>query len=281
MDPELRSPAVLVQLTQALIAHELVHTYGASEREAADLLGVVPSTVSQYLSGKRLGDPLRRIAADRSARRIARASAQELLASDHPRELAADLVLGAAWALGGRRSVGPTGALERVAAAAPREAAMAPSLGAALTRRVSIEQAAVADCMRLAQRSRDELTRAIFRQIASDSLRHAEIVASLASHLDRGMTSTAATGVTPRDIRRLLQKERDAESSGRDAGLERASLGGVMGILWQSMEADERKHELLLRTLLESGFRGGRPARRTGGRAEPGPDQGRTRSSSR
>ena len=107
-------------------------------------------------------------------------------------------------------------------------------------------------CMRLAQRARDELTRAILRQIASDSLRHAEIVASLAPYLDRGIAEAHASGITRREIEVLIEGERRAEA-GADVVTSR-DLGGTMALLIASMEADERKHADLLQGLLNSGF---------------------------
>ncbi|MGI0053083.1 MAG: hypothetical protein ACRECR_02330, partial [Thermoplasmata archaeon] len=99
-----------------------------------------------------------------------------------------------------------------------------------------------------------------FRQIASDSLRHAEIVASLAAYLDRGVASSSPTGITRRDVESLIRREHEAEaSSGADPGPE---LGGMMRILWESMESDELKHERLLARLLEEGLADGPPSRR-------------------
>ncbi len=269
------SVAQLVQVTQALVAHELVHTYGSSAREAADLLGLVPSAVSQYLSGKRWGPLLSALAALPGARRVARHAAQDLLAADHPRELAPGLVLRAAHEIVGSGPIaaGASGG----SIGAPPGPAADPRVAAFLGRRVALEQTAVADCMRLAQKSRDELTRAVFRQIASDSLRHAEIVASLASHLDRGLTSTVATGITRSDVDRLIRKEKVAEAETVPGLAER--LGGVMGLLWESMEADERKHELLLHRLLSSS--GPHRSARSSPRGRSRPAQGRIRSSSR
>jgi hypothetical protein len=108
------------------------------------------------------------------------------------------------------------------------------------------------ECMRLAQKSRDELTRSIFRQIAADSLRHAEIVASIQTYLDRGLDRSMASGVAREDVVRLITREREAEAKGAvDVG---AQFGGIMSVLWESMEADERKHEALLDRMLSTGF---------------------------
>ncbi len=236
------SPVVWVQVMQALVARELVEGFGLPERQAARLLGIVPSSVSQYLSGKRLGRTLARYVGNEEARRVARRTAQQLMEGrEGPR-----VVLEAAVALSERprsrqRSVprGPAGGDLRV---------MGREVPRWLRHRIAGEQNAVAECMRLAQKSRDELTRALFRQIASDSLRHAEIVASLAAYLDRGISSSLPTGITRADIEDLVRREREAEASSE--GNPGPTLGGVMRILWQSMEADERKHELLLQALL-------------------------------
>jgi hypothetical protein len=106
--------------------------------------------------------------------------------------------------------------------------------------------------MRLAQKARDELTRAVFRQIASDSLRHAEIVASLTTYLDRGTSNVYASGITPREVRDLIDREREAETEVADGT--GPPIGGLLALLLESMEADERKHARMLQGLLESGF---------------------------
>jgi uncharacterized protein len=242
------SPVAWVQVMQAMVARELVEGFGLPERRAAELLGVVPSSVSQYISGKRLGPKLARYLADEEARRLARTTAQQLMSTDGD----ARLVLEAAISLEGRsrprgREGSPRSPPRAVSRDTPRW----------LRNRIAGEQNAVAECMRLAQRSRDELTRALFRQIASDSLRHAEIVASIAAYLDRGVSTSIPTGITRADIEHLIAREHEAERTVEgDLGPE---LGGVMRILWDSMEADEQKHEALLQKLLEASGRVTRP----------------------
>jgi uncharacterized protein len=247
------SPVVWVQVMQALVARELVEAFGLPERQAAALLGIVPSSVSQYISGKRLGPRLARFLGDRDARRLARRTAQELMTTPggpFP-VLESALELGKRFAPGRAPRSGPaSGETSRIVRReVPRW----------LRNRIVGEQKAVAECMRLAQRSRDELTRALFRQIAGDSLRHAEIVASLAAYLDRGVTASLPTGITRKDVEELIAREHEAEeTSGSHLG---PDLGGVMRILWNSMEADERKHERLLQELLAAAGSNGHASR--------------------
>jgi len=247
------SPVAWVQVMQALVARELVEGFGLSERQTAVLLGIVPSSVSQYLSGKRLGPTLSAFLADEGALLIARRTAQKLMGGS----AGTRVVLEAAIALGER--VGPVPARPTDQKADGLSTDLRRKVPGWLRDRTTGEQNAVAECMRLAQRSRDELTRALFRQIASDSLRHAEIVASLAAYLDRGVASSAPTGITRADVEHLIRREHEAEATSRmNLGPE---LGGMMRILWDSMEADERKHELLLQDLLRAGLIDGGQAR--------------------
>jgi uncharacterized protein len=246
--PRKPSPAGWVQIAQALVARELVESFGLAERPAAMLLGIVPSSVSQYLSGKRLGNVLASYRQDAEARSIARRTA-ERLAKRTSRGAEPEILLETAirlsrhFAAGARtKAVGP--------AELPVSDRLDPSLRRWMRRRIAAEQEAVTQCMRLAQKSRDELTRAIFRQIASDSLRHAEIVGSLGSYLDRGIRTPTASGITVRDIEQLIASERAAES-GDDPDRSR-SMGGLLSILWESMEFDERKHDRLLDLLRAS-----------------------------
>lgn len=241
------SPAGWVQVLQGLVARELVEGSGVSGRRAAELLGLAPSAISQYLSGRRLRTMFPAFGARGEARKVAHSVAQRLLDLPTGRSAPPRLLLEGAAELAERS--GASGA--EPPDSAPSEAVVDRNLVGALRRRVTGEQAAVTGCMQLAQKARDELTRAIFRQIASDSLRHAEIVAALAAHFDRGDVSTYASGITKRDVERLIEADKNAEKEGADLS---RWFGGTMGLLAASMEADERKHDELLRGLLASGF---------------------------
>lgn len=246
------SAAGWVQLAQALVARELVVSFGLPERQAAALLGIAPSAVSQYLSGKRLGGSTGASRTRDRERAIARAAAQRIAVPLGGPAEGLGVVLDAARQLA--RVSGdpdPLGAtpLARGDTADPRRER---EVRRYLHQRIALEQGAVGECMRLAQRSRDELTRAVFRQIASDSLRHAEIVASIQTYLERGLHRAYASGIRREEIVRLIEREREAE-----AGLPQSvalEFGGMLRVLWQSMEADERKHEVLLAAMLEHGL---------------------------
>lgn len=242
-----------VHLLQALVAREGVEQLGLSSGRVADLLGLAPSAVSQYLTGKRVENRFLEYTSDERARAIARRTVEALVEAQEADRSPSRIVLEGAAALSdlpespSRRSTAPGRTPASVETPKLRE------LARWLRQRVKAEQVAVTQCMRLAQRARDELTRALLRQIASDSLRHAEIVASLVPYIDRGVSRAYASGITRREIEALIEGERAAEAQA-DAESAR-HLHGTMAILIASMEADERKHADLLRGLLDSGFR--------------------------
>ena len=242
-----------VHLVQALAAREGVEQLGLSARRVADLLGLAPSAVSQYLSGKRVEKGFLEYSSDERARSIARRTMEELIAAQEAGRGATRPVLEGAAALAelSESAEGRERAPKRLSESS--EGPQLRELARWLRERVKAEQVAVTHCMRLAQKARDELTRALLRQIASDSLRHAEIVASLAPYIDRGVAGAYASGITRKEIEALIEGERRAEAQADSASSHR--LQGTMAVLIASMEADERKHAELLRGLLNSGFR--------------------------
>ncbi|MDE1821094.1 MAG: hypothetical protein KGJ23_09745 [Euryarchaeota archaeon] len=246
------SPVTWVRLLQALVARELVEGLGLPAQRAAALLGLTPAAVSQYLSGKRLRSEFLSHATDEGARGVARRVASELSERRLEGEERLRVFLEGALSLSASFT-GARGPKDPAGAAAPGVGdARTREMARWLRQRVRGEQAAVTLSMRLAQRARDELTRAILRQIASDSLRHAEIVASLAPYLDQGVVQAHASGITRREVQALIEGERRAEAQ---AATELTHhLGGTMALLLASMEADERKHAALLQGLLATGF---------------------------
>jgi uncharacterized protein len=258
---EATSPVHLLQALQVQVAAELVEGLGVSSARTANLLGLAPSAVSQYLSGKRRGGSIGPFTRSEGARRIARSIAVRLSsdASLRPEERARLLLEGAqslvAESEEGEPGLGSVGAK----GSAPRAEHVREMIQWSRAR-VRAEQRAVTQSMRLAQKARDELTRAVFRQIASDSLRHAEIVASLGPYLTRGITGARASGITRQDVEALIRSERRAETGPQP--LLARELEGTLALLIESIEADERKHDALLSGLLGPGLTGEAPTRR-------------------
>lgn len=251
------SPHTIVHLLQALVARELVEELGVSSRRAAELLDLAPSAISQYLSGKRLSTRFMAYCAQPEARRIARNLAQKLREDRDAESMGTQWILQAATQMVEATHAGKGRGLEQ--GEPSTDTGKTRELVQWARRRVRLEQEAVSNSMHLAQKARDELTRAIFRQIGSDSLRHADTVAALASYLDRGISWSPASGITRADVESLIENERRAESGPDPAMLK--EVGGTMALLLASMGSDERKHDELLQGLLDSEFTSHEPLR--------------------
>lgn len=281
--PSPGSPVGYLQALQVLVARELVEVRGEPAGRAADLLGVAPSAVSQYLSGRRRSRTLDRFEGDEEAQLLVRRVAERLveLRPGVPADRAR-ILLDGTQELVERIEGAPSVSAHLAAAGARPSGEHARELLYWSRSRVRAEQRAVAQSMRLAQKARDELTRSIFRQIASDSLRHAEIVASLAPYLSRGTSRPPASGITRSDVEGLVRDERRAE--GRPDPVLMREAGGTIGLLLESIAADERKHDALLSGLLDSGFGPALDGDRRGsntGRPDRGPSRARRRAGPR
>ncbi|HEV2450289.1 MAG TPA: hypothetical protein VGU43_07795 [Thermoplasmata archaeon] len=247
------SPVGYLQALQVLVARELVEVRGEPAGRAAELLGLAPSAVSQYLSGRRGSRSLERFEGDEEAQLLAQrvaAGLSELRPADSASRVR--LLLDGTQELVERVEGSPSVPTHAAVGGSRPSGEHARELLVWSRSRVRAEQRAVAQSMRLAQKARDELTRSVFRQIASDSLRHAEIVASLAPYLSRGISRPPASGITRTDVEGLVRDERRAE--GRPDPVLMREAGGTIGLLLESIAADERKHDALLSGLLESGF---------------------------
>ena len=130
---------------------------------------------------------------------------------------------------------------------AKSQSAQSSTLAESLLARLQEEQLAAQRNMALAVGTTDEIARTIFRQIASDSIRHAEIVSFVLS-----MPKTAA-----RRSQRTIQEEiaqieaiiKDEESATEEP-IKNRNLDPALKLLLKSIDLDEEKHKILLRGLL-------------------------------
>jgi rubrerythrin len=90
------------------------------------------------------------------------------------------------------------------------------------------------------------MVRLLFRQIASDSIRHADIVQAAIAAVEKDVVD----GPLP-DPERLRQLQ--LEEKGHSAGFEEVKKllkSNVVKILLDSIEADEEKHDMILEKLM-------------------------------
>jgi len=238
----------LIPRIRAALARRLVEKHGLKRSQAARALGLTPQAVTQYLSGARagergefVGNPQVVGILDDVASRIATRGTSMLQAE------VLDLAFEVASILQSKQVRVETASLMLTADA--REKVLKT-----LRARLQVEQQAAEIFMGAAVRTRNDLTRLLFRQIASDSIRHADIIMSTISAIERGEAEPADLPAEP-ELKRLLREEEEADRYSLD-DIKGLVQDRIVGLLIESIEADEAKHSKLLQRLLELRMKG-------------------------
>lgn len=181
---KLQSFGSILNAVRISIAMELVKELGKSNKEVSAALGITPSAVSQYVKGKR-GASLRKDADelkgfDRTIKETAITIGKLMEIKEYERcqgtmlKIAQEL---AGISLEGNRS-------ESVS----KEKYSNVEIKAILTERIRKEHDSAMYFLGFAQSSGSHFARILFRQIATDSLRHADIVQALLERVDKPLS---------------------------------------------------------------------------------------------
>ena len=225
----------LLTAVRSAVATILVRQHNIRPTDVARALGVSPATVTQYLKG-RAGkvellrrDPTMWSRVEVFSEEVAKGIRFGLTRSWS--EEVEELVMG----------------LIRERKASGDRRPLDDSVRLKILKRIELEERSAARALELASKSVDPLVSMLLRQIASDSIRHADILMSLLRALEGGASTSARDyGV----LREMLAFEEQAESEnlseliGSDDPLVRALL--------MSVDLDERKHEALLKELIRT-----------------------------
>ncbi|MFB6490629.1 MAG: transcriptional regulator [Thermoproteus sp. AZ2] len=216
-----------VAAVRAVVAKQMV-SRGFSVNETAKMLGVTAAAVSLYVSGKRGGELVRKIEADERAMSVIRSYVD---------------------ALAERKGEGLLDLADL--AQAVKNILEAPSQGEAdihllILQRIKLEQETANRGLAKAYRSPNPLARALFMQIAVDSMRHAEILSAILDYL-AGRIKAEDLGLSQEELQELAEEEKGMRESLEP--LYRIEDPLVRALL-KSIEFDELKHYELVRALL-------------------------------
>ncbi|MCS6768819.1 MAG: hypothetical protein NZ570_00065 [Candidatus Caldarchaeum sp.] len=227
----------IIPTLRAMVAFELKRTHGLKNAETARLLSITPQAVTQYVKG-------------------ARAVGKHPLASNERvkqvvKEYAAKIAIR-------RRPVQETELLDLayevlMLAETPRQRAedveeQARTQALRILRsRLAAEQEAAELFLSEAIKAKDEVVRLLFRQVASDSIRHADIMQAVISVVEKGL----GEGPLP-DPERLKQLQQHEEKSHIQnlEDVKKMVHNNLVKILLDSVEADEAKHDMIIEKLI-------------------------------
>lgn len=247
--PRISAEAVL-QVVRALVARKLVEDLNFSRKEAAEILGLTPAAVSQYLTGRRVIRLTRTIEGSQQLQQLV-ADLADTLAEQRGKKGMKDpaiYLLDTSEKILAHLTRSEDMSKVREPAAAGEETEQRRAWISLLRERLSEEQKAAYTSLEFAQRSKNDLIKALFRQIASDSLRHADIVSSLISYLQRGGKGPRIDPMSVKELEAMMSQE---EAAGEASLVRlRREINGAANLLLKSIDADERKHLLLLKGFL-------------------------------
>ena len=228
----------MLPLVRASVANRLLHM-GFKVTQISRVLNVTPPAVTQYLKGvrgkkttetqhqKQIIDALAEKAAQRINGNTEPMSTVELLDVAH--QILA--VTSGEKMLGTRPESG-------------RKSKSVPILKA----RLQLELKAAQKCLDLANRAKDDYTRLLLRMVASDSIRHADIVSQIVSWLETGHETAEDA-----PDRALLAEILAMEDNANEFSLRKTVKVDhrVAKLLLESIDMDEEKHERLIGKLAE------------------------------
>lgn len=248
---------------RALLAKELVRR-GYSQRDTAEILGITPAAVTLYYRGsrgKRLADKIRSL---NEASIIIENLLEQLTESIELRGSTKysdrfPLILDAAYKIMRVASSRESGVKQDMKNEAFGVHTVNESKGSdlveALRARIEQEHLAAQRNMTLAASTRDELSKAIFRQIATDSIRHADIISFIMEHPDgiQGGVHTFSAQ-SKEDLKAEISQIESMikeEESATERPIRLKGNDPALNLLLKSIELDEEKHRMLLKGLLK------------------------------
>lgn len=238
------STEAVLQAVRAVVARELSLARGFSRAKTARILGVTAPAISQYVSGKRGGELVAHIEHDKKQMETIQILSDDILQASGTRpDRTSMLLLKASERIASRLS---SAGSEIQLPKTPSFTARAQWL-TLLRKRLSEEQGAASGSLGFAQTCDDELMKTMFRQIASDSVRHADTVSVLINAIEKPGSFDVRL-----PSKEAVQKMIEAEEAADEADISslKNRLGPAARLLIESIEADERKHVLLLKGLL-------------------------------
>ena len=221
---------------------ELVKELGKSNKEVSVAIGVTPSAISQYVKGKRGISLIRNANSlkgfDKTVSDAARTIAELIEINEYGQ--CQGVIVKTAQELAG---IMPEGSKTP---GIPKEKSPNVEIRAILTERIKREHDNAMYFLGFVQNTSNYFTRILFRQIATDSLRHVDILQALLERVDKprgGEFGKLAIEVTDE----LLEKVRKHKEISIKEIKER--LGPEASLLIESIEMDDREQITLLKKL--------------------------------
>lgn len=212
-----------------------LHSRGYRIKDIARVLGTTPSAVTQYVNGKRGRGDWDEALLERLIEPFASRASARIETNAEKIEIAELLDVARQYMVmrDGRQ----------VTVSTPESNETLNQLRSRLT----LELSAAEKYLELANRARDDYTKLLLRMIASDSIKHGDIVSQMISIMQSG---TATSFVIPE--REILEGMLLLEDNAAEVVLAKAIRTDhpIARLLLEWIDADERKHENIVESIM-------------------------------
>jgi len=234
----------LVAGVRAVLAKRLATEYGYSKKMIAEALGLSPPAVTLYLAGKRAARISEELLRNGKAMEYIEGLIEKIRMKGsltHP-----ELYDAAFNILRILQADTKTRLVERYT---EREEGETARLLRSLKERIQAEQESAEEFMKTAVELKSDLMRMVFRILASDCIRHADIIMTIVSAIEEEK-AIHIDKLGMRKLSMLLEKEEKAHLQSLD-DVKHLLPSGLITILIELIEDDERKHSKMLKKIME------------------------------
>ncbi len=240
---------------RAVLAKELV-SIGYSQKEISEILGTSPAAVTLYSKDRRGKQLSKIIESNEGAHLVINNLMDQITQGKGKPKLETDLqkdtfplILDAAYRI--MRVVSSEKSVQLSTPIQKSAVSRSNPVAEKLIDRLQEEQLAAQRNMALAVGTNDEVARTIFRQIASDSIRHAEIISFLLGLENREAKRKIDRRMLKEEIAQIEVMIRGEESATEEP-IRLRGIDPALKLLLKSIDIDEEKHKMLLKGLLST-----------------------------
>lgn len=233
---------LLVAGIRAVLAKKLVAEHGYSKKRIAEALALSPPAVTLYLGGRRASQISEELLGNSKAMECI----EELIEKIRMKgSLTHSELYDAAFNIL-RMLQADAKLVEKYPEREKGE--MAPLLRS-LRERIQAEQESAEEFMKAAVELKSDLMRLVFRILASDCIKHADIITTIASAIEEERI-IQVDKLAMKRLNMLLEKEEKAHLQSLD-DVKHLLPSGLLTIVIELIEDDERKHSKILKRIME------------------------------
>ncbi|MCS7132636.1 MAG: hypothetical protein NZ918_02800 [Aigarchaeota archaeon] len=232
----------LVAGVRAVLAKRLATEHGYGNKKIAEALGLSLPAVTLYLKGRRAFHISKELLKNERAMKYIDGLIEKIKTKG---PLTHAELYDAAFNIIGTLQAGVKSAERRPE---PEDAEVAPLLKS-LKERIQAEQESAEEFMRAAVELKSDFMRMIFRILASDCIRHADIIMTVVSAIEEERMIQVDKFAIKR-LNTLVEKEEKAHLQSLD-GVKHLLPSGLITVLIELIEDDERKHSKILKKIMK------------------------------